>query len=93
MIEQERTFSLRQANRESGLDLHLSTWFRYLDPGLRGVRLEGIKKGGSTQTSREAIRRFFVALTERRYQVKRPATLDADRQARVIRELESRFKL
>lgn len=93
MIDHEKTFPLRRANREMGLDLHVSTWFRYAAPGLRGERLETIKKGGSTQTSREAIRRFFAALTERRYQVKRAAGLDADRQARVNRELEARFKI
>ena len=93
MIEQEQTFPLREANRESGLDFHLCTWFRYAGRGLRGERLDTLKKGGSTQTSREAIRRFFAALTERRYQVKRSGNLDADRQARVIRELEGRFKL
>ncbi len=93
MIDHEKTFPLRRANRETGLDLHVSTWFRYAAPGLRGERLETIKKGGSTQTSREAIRRFFAALTERRYAIKRSATLDADRQDHVIRELEKRFSL
>lgn len=75
MIDQEKTFSLRHANRETGLNLHISTWFRYAAPGLRGEQLETIKKGGSTQTSREAIRRFFAALTERRYQIRRSEVL------------------
>ena len=93
MIDQERTFPLRFANREAGINLHLSTWFRYAYRGLQGIPLETIKKGGSTHTSREAIWRFFNALTEHRHGVKQQRSLDAERQARVARELEDRFGL
>ena len=93
MIDQERTFPLRLANREAGLDQHISTLFRYANPGLRGIRLETIKKGGATHTSREALGRFFAALTERRYGVGRPRPTDDGRQALVARELEDRFGL
>jgi len=39
-----------------------STLWRWATAGLNGVRLETIKIGGTTCTSREALRRFFAAL-------------------------------
>jgi hypothetical protein len=40
-----------------------STLWRWATGGLRGVRLETIKVGGSTCTSAEALARFFIALS------------------------------
>jgi hypothetical protein len=39
-----------------------STLWRWASAGLRGVRLETIKIGGSTCTSTQALARFFAAL-------------------------------
>ncbi len=46
-----------------GRTLHLSTVYRWISPGLRGVRLETAKVGGQTFTSMEALQRFSDALT------------------------------
>ena len=48
-------------------------------------------KAWATHTSREAIWRFFNALTERRDGVKQQCLLDAKRDAHVTRELAERF--
>ncbi|MGC9261584.1 MAG: DUF1580 domain-containing protein [Phycisphaerae bacterium] len=52
----------RRAERQ-----HLATWHRWVNPGLRGVRLEVIQIGGTACTSREAVQRFFAALSEARH--------------------------
>lgn len=51
--------------RRRGRTAHLSTLYRWSKAGCRGVRLETIQVGGSLCTSREALQRFFEALTTR----------------------------
>ena len=46
-----------------GKKTHVSTLWRWASCGLRGVRLETIRKGGMIYTSREALRRFFARLS------------------------------
>jgi hypothetical protein len=41
---------------------HVSCLFRWAKHGLRGVRLETIRVGGTLCTSREALERFFASL-------------------------------
>jgi hypothetical protein len=43
---------------------HVSCLFRWAKHGLRGVRLETIRVGGTLCTSREALERFFARLAE-----------------------------
>ena len=43
---------------------HASCGFRWAKHGLRGVRLETIRVGGTLCTSREALERFFARLAE-----------------------------
>jgi hypothetical protein len=49
--------------RRGGKRLHQSTAFRWAKHGLRGVRLETIRVGGTLCTSAEALQRFFDALS------------------------------
>jgi hypothetical protein len=50
-------------SRRGGRRLHQSTAFRWAKHGLRGVRLETIRVGGTLCTSAEALQRFFDALS------------------------------
>jgi hypothetical protein len=50
--------------RRSGRKPHVSCLFRWAKHGLRGVRLETIRVGGTLCTSREALERFFARLAE-----------------------------
>jgi hypothetical protein len=43
---------------------HASCLFRWAKNGLRGVRLETIRVGGTLCTSRQALERFFARLAE-----------------------------
>jgi hypothetical protein len=43
---------------------HVSCLFRWARHGLRGVRLETIRVGGTLCTSKEALERFFARLAE-----------------------------
>ena len=43
---------------------HVSCLFRWAKHGLRGVRLETLRVGGTLCTSREALERFFAGLAE-----------------------------
>src|SRR5262249_19645915 len=43
---------------------HASCLFRWAKYGLRGVRLETLRVGGTLCTSREALERFFARLAE-----------------------------
>jgi len=49
--------------RRGGRQCHVSTLFRWTTRGCKGVRLESIQVGGTRCTSREALSRFFAALT------------------------------
>jgi hypothetical protein len=42
---------------------HLSTLLRWINPGVRGVRLEAGRLGGRWVTSRETLQRFVDRLT------------------------------
>lgn len=53
---------LRPASR-GGRPTHASTIYRWATRGIRGVRLEVIRLGGVTYTSREALQRFADRLT------------------------------
>src|SRR5262249_20643300 len=55
--------------RRRGRKTHVSTLFRWSTSGCRGVRLETIQVGGTRCTSREALQRFFEALTSSRPEV------------------------
>ncbi len=89
----EETFPLAEAGQKAGINKHTSTLHRWRHPGVRGVRLETVRIGGVHHTSLASLRRFFSRLTDNREQGHRLPDGDADHQARVIRELEGRFKL
>jgi hypothetical protein len=44
--------------RPNGKRLHISAIYRWAQRGIRGTRLEVIRVGGTTYTSREALQRF-----------------------------------
>lgn len=50
--------------RPNGKRLHISAVYRWALRGVRGVRLETVKIGGTTYTSREAIQRFSERLSD-----------------------------
>lgn len=49
--------------RRSGRAIHLSTVYRWVQKGVRGVFLEVVHVGGSTYTSMEALQRFTDRLS------------------------------
>ena len=51
--------------RRRGKRPAVSTLYRWASHGLNGVRLETLQCAGTKVTSREALARFFVSLTER----------------------------
>lgn len=67
-IRQETLIPLREAPRHlpcrpSGKRVHISACYRWVSTGVRGVRLDSLKLGGTTYTSLEALQRFANALT------------------------------
>ena len=48
-----------------GKPRHPASLYRWMDQGLRGVRLEFIQIGGARYSSREALSRFLNELTSR----------------------------
>jgi hypothetical protein len=50
--------------RRGGRPAHVSNLYRWALDGLRGVKLETIRVGGTLCTSREALERFFDRLDE-----------------------------
>ena len=50
--------------RHGGKRIHLSAIYRWISRGIRGVRLDAIKVGGTTYTSSEAIQRFARGLSK-----------------------------
>ncbi len=69
-VQDEQVVSLREAcgllpRRRAGKKPAIETLYRWSQRGCRGVRLETVQIGGTRCTSREALQRFFDALTER----------------------------
>ena len=86
MIDQsnETVISLSEAAKlippvRAGKHLHPSCLYRWTSTGCRGVLLDVIVIGGTRMTSREALDRFFSALTARA--VRGPAVAIAPRAA------------
>jgi hypothetical protein len=65
--------------RARGRKLHLSTVYRWATSGCRGVVLETIQVGATRCTNREALQRFFEALTASRGAKGPSGTSDAAR--------------
>lgn len=67
-ISKEKLLSFTEAaslipKSPAGKKCNLVTIYRWSNQGLRGIRLEFICVGGGRCTSREALQRFFDALT------------------------------
>jgi hypothetical protein len=67
-LSTENLISLREAprhlpTRPNGKRVHISAVYRWVSRGVRGVKLEALKIGGSTYTSVEALQRFGDRLT------------------------------
>jgi hypothetical protein len=67
-ITQEELISITQAasiipRRRAGRKCHIATIYRWIQRGVKGVRLEAIQVGGTRCTSSEALQRFFNALS------------------------------
>jgi hypothetical protein len=73
-----------------GHKIHVSTFHRWATVGCRGILLETIQVGGTRCTSREALQRFFEALTAARGQVPPAEKAGASRSyARRLRDSEA----
>ena len=89
----ETVVSLNEAarllpHRRRGKKPHVSTLYRWTTSGCKGVILESLQCGGTRVTSREALARFFEALT---YSDSKPSPLNPRRNrsaAAAVRELE-----
>jgi hypothetical protein len=53
----------KEVPRRRGRKTHVSTLYRWMTSGCRGVVLESIQVGGTRCTSREALQRFFERLS------------------------------
>jgi hypothetical protein len=65
-VQSEAVLSLSEASRAvcPGRPVHLSTLYRWIAPGVRGQRLEAVRVGGRTLTSKEALTRFLSRLNQ-----------------------------
>jgi len=50
--------------RSTGKRIHISAVYRWTQRGIRGVKLESVKIGGTTYTSKEALQRFAERLSD-----------------------------
>jgi len=62
-IQAEQMLTIADAARELPGRPHISTLWRWIQRGCRGVKLETILLGGMRYTSREALQRFADAVT------------------------------
>ena len=80
--QKERLIPLAEAavqvpGRRPGQSVGVSTLYRWIDLGVRGVRLESMACGGTLCTTAEAIQRFFEGVTEARRSGRPAPTSDA----------------
>lgn len=64
-IESETLVPLREVSkllpsRPNGKRVHISAIYRWVQRGIKGIRLDAIRIGGTTYTSREALQRFAL---------------------------------
>jgi hypothetical protein len=83
----EKLVSLTQAakllpHRRKGKRPDVATLYRWTTGGCRGIVLESIQVGGTRCTSREALQRFFTALTARAMDAPKSPTRAAPKPAR-----------
>lgn len=62
-LETESLVAVSEVPRELPRRVHVSSVWRWIKNGVRGVPLETILVGGRRYTSREALARFFEATT------------------------------
>jgi len=101
MIElgKEDLLSLAEAARTippiDGKRPHMSSIWRWIHVGIRGVHLEHLRIGRRVVTSREALQRFFQTLSEtpvqaRQYQPRQPKPrTEKQRQAAIAKAVEN----
>lgn len=70
-INAEELVTLRQAarmlpKRRQDRPIHVSTLFRWVQAGVKGIKLEHVVIGGALHTSKQALQRFADALTAQR---------------------------
>ena len=95
-ISREQLISLAQAAKlrpcgRRGRPLHPSTMYRWISRGIRGIRLEATRFGGTFYTSREAMQRFADRLTAGSLATTPPteATQGSKEIERIERELDA----
>jgi hypothetical protein len=76
-IESETLIPLREVSkllpvRPNGRRVHISAIYRWVQRGIKGVRLEAIRIGGTTYTSREALQRFALPADAVQFQSANP---------------------
>jgi len=76
--------------RSTGKRVHISACYRWITRGIRGVRLEVVRVGGSMYTSREAVARFAAQLS-RPGDAARPIAMSHQRQKQ-IEQARTRLK-
>ena len=80
-VQTETVVTLREAcerlpHRRAGRPTHPTTLVRWIDEGIDGIRLDGIRIGMSRCTSVEALQRFFEELTSAHEQSQKQAEAD-----------------
>ncbi len=73
-----------------GKRVHRATVYRWVQRGIRGHRLEALCVGGRRVTSRQALDRFFQALTGEPYELEER---EPERSATDARRLADRYGL
>jgi hypothetical protein len=89
----EETFPLNEIGKKLRIRKHCSTFHRWRHPGVRGVRLEAFLCGGAWYTSMNALMRFLRALSETQESSLRMQSLDSEREAQIVQQLQDRFGL
>lgn len=74
--------------RSSGRPVHISAVYRWVQRGVRGVRLETIQVGGTRYTSVEALQRFADHLGRSKEQTPQQLTTPRQRQKQIARAAE-----
>ena len=81
----ETVLSLRDAAKSlpgrNGRKIHISTLYRWANRGVKGIRLETVRVGGTLCTSQEALQRFCDGLSGSDIPVPKPRESLARRRA------------
>ena len=97
-IARERLIAIHEVpawlpRRQNGRKVHISAVYRWVSRGIRGIKLDAVRIGGTTYSSTEALQRFADAVTQATSSVASPSVTPRYREREIARAADELDRL